>query len=110
VNSIRWQTLVSGEHTASTGLTFGVAEIMPGGRLRLHHHEPAETYYIVVGVGVVEIDEVRHEVGAGTAVFIPGNARHRIMNTGTAVLQFIYTFPAESFADVVYHFDEEIIT
>jgi mannose-6-phosphate isomerase-like protein (cupin superfamily) len=110
VNSIRWQTLVSGEHTASTGLTFGVAEIMPGGRLRLHHHEPAETYYIVVGVGVVEIDEVRHEVGAGTAVFIPGNAHHRIMNTGTAGLQFIYTFPADSFADVVYHFDEEIIT
>jgi hypothetical protein len=35
VNSIRWQTLVSGEHTASTGLTFGVAEIMLGGRLHL---------------------------------------------------------------------------
>ena len=50
-SAVRWKLLISGERTASRGLVTGVAQLAPGARLLLHHHEPEETYYIVSGQG-----------------------------------------------------------
>jgi oxalate decarboxylase/phosphoglucose isomerase-like protein (cupin superfamily) len=45
-------------------------------------------------------------VGAVSAVFIPGNAPHSYENMGTTDLRFAYVFPANSFADTEYIFEE----
>ena len=103
---MRWKLLVSGERGPSAGLVTGVAEVAPGGVLLQHHHELEETYYVVSGWGHVEIDGVRTDVGPGTAVFIPPNARHALHCTGVEPLVFVFTFARDRFADVVYHFDE----
>ena len=58
------------------------------------------------GEGVIEIDEVSMPIEAGCAVFIPGNARHRTTNTGSATLRFMYVFRSDSFEEVKYYFDE----
>jgi mannose-6-phosphate isomerase-like protein (cupin superfamily) len=99
-----WKTLISGDKTPSYSLTMGLAQIPPSETLSRHRHAQAEIYYILEGTGVVEIDDQKHIVGPGTAIFIPGDAIHCFTNTGISVLRFIYTFPADSFGDIEYIF------
>lgn len=105
-SAVRWKLLVSGERGPSAGLVTGVGEVAPGGVLPPHYHESEETYYVVSGRGHVEIDGVRRDVGPGTAVFIPPNARHALHCTGAEPLVFVFTFARDRFTDVVYRFDE----
>jgi oxalate decarboxylase/phosphoglucose isomerase-like protein (cupin superfamily) len=50
------------------------------------------------------IGGVRHDVQAGTGVFIPGNAEHGIVNAGTEPLKFLYAFAVNGFSEVTYIF------
>ena len=102
---IRWKLLVAGERTGSEGLVTGIAEIAPGGQLMRHHHEPAETYYIVSGRGEMEIEGRVEAVGPGSAVYIPPGARHTVRCTGAEPLVFVFSFPRDRFDQIVYHFD-----
>ena len=102
---IRWKLLVAGERTGSEGLVTGIAEIAPGGQLMRHHHEPAETYYIVSGRGEMEIEGRVEAVGPGSAVYIPPDARHTVRCTGAEPLVFVFSFPRDRFDRIVYHFD-----
>lgn len=105
---VRWRTLLSADRTASDSLTLGVAELEPGEAVdfRPHRHAQAEAYYILSGEGTVVIDGAEHPVRPGTAVFIPGNAAHGALNTGSALLRLLYVFPADSFAEIEYLFPE----
>ena len=96
---IWWQTLAQGE-----GLTLGHARLPAGEELREHHHAPAEIYYVLEGAGEVTVSGAASPVAAGSHVFIPGNARHGIRNTGTEELRFVYVLQASSFEDVEYVF------
>jgi quercetin dioxygenase-like cupin family protein len=84
----------------------GLAEIAPGGVLPLHHHAPAEVYYVLEGEGLAEVEGVPHRLRPGVSLFIPGDARHRTTNTAARPLRFLFVFPTDSFEDVTYHFDE----
>ena len=53
---------------------------------------------------MVSIDGQEREVGAETAVFIPGNALHSLQNTADRPLRLVYVFPADSFDDITYVF------
>jgi mannose-6-phosphate isomerase-like protein (cupin superfamily) len=103
---IRWKLLVGGERTPSKGLTVGIAEIPPGRSLLRHHHAPQEVYYVIEGEGQTEIAGTVSAVGPGTALFIPPNARHRTVNTGTVPLRFVWIFPTDTFQEIQYHYDE----
>jgi quercetin dioxygenase-like cupin family protein len=103
---IRFRTVFSSEETATTGLTAGLAEMAPGGRLNVHRHEPAEVYHVLEGQGTVFLDGEVHPVRAGSAVFIPGSAWHGIRNTGDSALRFHYVLQADGMADVEYDFGE----
>lgn len=103
---LRWKLIFSGSRTPTEALSFGLAEFPPGAVLPLHHHAPAEIYHGLDGEGLVEIEGELHRLGAGVALFIPANARHRTTNTGTSPLRFLFVFPTDRFEDVVYHFDE----
>ena len=101
---IRWKLLVAGERTGSAGLVTGIAEVAPGSELMRHHHEPAETYYIMSGRGEMEIDGRAQAVGPGSAVYIPPNAAHAVRCTGAEPLIFVFSFPRDRFDEIVYHF------
>jgi mannose-6-phosphate isomerase-like protein (cupin superfamily) len=66
------------------------ARLPPGGVTIPHrHHNTEEIYYILRGSGRMHVDEEICEVGPGDAIAIPPGARHQIVNTGTATLEFL---------------------
>jgi mannose-6-phosphate isomerase-like protein (cupin superfamily) len=101
---VSWRTLFSGDITPSEALTGGVAEIEPGAPLKLHRHAPPEIYFILAGKGIIWIDGKETEIGPNTGVFIPGNAKHGIHNTGTETLRLFYCFAVDRFGQVTYDF------
>ena len=103
---VRWKLLITGERTPSAELTMGIAEIAPGATLGLHHHAQAETYYITAGTGRMTIDGVEIKIGPGSAIYIPPNAQHTATCDSATPLEFIFTFPCDSFDEVIYHYDE----
>jgi len=103
--SLSFYTLVSGDLTPSHGLVAGVAIVEPGGGLALHSHAQPEIYFALEGAAIVTIEAVARTVSAGSAVFIPGAARHSIHNPFDAAFKFFYVFPADRFEEIVYRFE-----
>ena len=65
-------------------------EVKPGCRLSLQKHEHrSEKWNIVVGQGVVTVDDKEIPVGPGSVVDVPLGAVHRMANTGDTKLVFI---------------------
>jgi quercetin dioxygenase-like cupin family protein len=105
-SGVRWKLVFSGHRTPTGAMSVGLAEIEPGGVLPLHHHAPAEVYHVLEGEGRAEVEGETHELRPGRLLFIPADAKHRTINTGSAPLRCLFVFPTDSFEDVVYHFDE----
>ncbi len=103
---IRWKLLVTGDRTPTKGLTMGIAEVPPGVSQLLHHHEPEEVYYVVEGEGMVEVDGSASAIGPGSALFIPPDAKHRVINTCPTPLRFIFVFATDTFEEIEYRYDE----
>ena len=101
---VRWKTLLSADRTPSETFTLGIASFAPGDGLHEHRHAQAEVYLVLDGTGEVALEGDLHRVAAGAAVFIPGNARHGIRNTGSTELRLAYVLAADAFADVEYVF------
>jgi mannose-6-phosphate isomerase-like protein (cupin superfamily) len=103
---VRWRTLLSADRTPTNSLTMGVAELPPGEwtEFPTHRHAQVEAYYVLSGEGIVSISGVQHPVRAGSAVFLPGDAEHGALNTGTELLRLLYVFAADSFDQVEYRF------
>lgn len=102
---VTWHTLFSSPSTPTDSLSAGVAVCPPfTGHLCVHRHAQAEVYYITKGQGIVTIDGKDSRVAKGSAVFIPGNAEHGIVNDGEEELEWFYVFPTAAFGDIVYRF------
>ena len=101
---VGFRTLFGGGGTGTDSLTAGITEMEPGDWLGLHRHAPAEVYYILGGRGAVVLGGEVRAVGAGSAIFIPGNLEHGIRNAGEERLRFFYAFGVDSFAEVDYQF------
>ncbi len=105
-SAIRWKLLLTRDRTPSTGMTLGLLEIPPGARLLRHHHALPESYYILEGTGTLEIDGQISSVSPGATIYIAPNASHRLVNSGPVTLRLLFMFPADSFDEVVYQFEE----
>jgi quercetin dioxygenase-like cupin family protein len=103
---VYWKTLISRGVTRSENLTLGLANLPPGGALHEHRHSQEEIYLVLEGSGRVKVGDEELAVEAGAAVFIPGDALHSCENTGTSDLRVAYVFPADSFEDVEYVWED----
>ena len=54
------------------------------------HQDEDQIYFVVSGRGFVELDGVRTDVSAGSSVLIPLGTEHRIRNTGTDRLDYVF--------------------
>ncbi|HEY9288574.1 MAG TPA: cupin domain-containing protein [Candidatus Dormibacteraeota bacterium] len=66
------------EHVMAYRLT-----INPGASASHAHPGAEEVVYVIEGTGEIQVEDARHLVDAGKAVFIPDGAEHSHVNTGT---------------------------
>ena len=99
---VRWKFLIDADFMGSYGLSLGFAEIAPGGDLTLHYHSPVEIYVVTGGKGILNKSGELEEIKKGDVVYIAGNAKHALKNTGTKTLEFYWIFPTDTFSEVEY--------
>lgn len=104
--TIRFRTLISAPATDTRDLVCGVALMVAGETFPLHHHPQAEVYFGLEGEGEVLIDGIPHRLAPGVALYIPGGAVHGVP-VAEGPLKWFYTFAADSFAQIDYHFLHE---
>lgn len=100
---IMWKTLLD-DAPQGANMVMGVARLRQGESLEPHRHAEPETYFVLSGRGIVTVEGIEHAVEAGTMVFIPGNARHQIVNVDDEELQLLYVFAVGAFQKIVYRF------
>ncbi|MGE5404571.1 MAG: cupin domain-containing protein [Candidatus Saccharibacteria bacterium] len=81
--------MLIGRNSGITNISIQYSEVEPGCEQPLHKHEPEQCYYIIDGVGLMTINEETHQVSAGEAIYIPGNALHGIRNAGNSILKYL---------------------
>jgi len=89
--TIRW--VISGPDGAPN-FYMRVFEIAPGGYSPLHRHPWEHEIYFLSGDGEVVQEAGSLAVRPGTAVFIPGEETHQIVNPGEQLLRFICIIPS----------------
>jgi mannose-6-phosphate isomerase-like protein (cupin superfamily) len=104
--TITFHTLISAPATASKDLVCGIAMLSKGDTFVLHSHPQAEVYFGLDGEDDVLIDGIPHRLAPGVALYIPGGAVHGIPQA-SADLRWFYTFAADSFSQINYHFPHE---
>ena len=79
------------QETGSSELTVGIGELPPGKVLGLHHHVgDAEFYYVLKGRAIVTVEDLKVDATPGTAIYIPPDAKHSILNDGKENFVMIY--------------------
>lgn len=101
---MQFRTLVDAINAPGLGFLQGTVRFAPGDGEALHRHQIGETAFVMSGRGTVTLDGEDREVGPGDMVFFPANSVHG-WRAGTAPLDILYSFPADRFEDVQYHFE-----
>ncbi|PYI07225.1 RmlC-like cupin [Aspergillus sclerotiicarbonarius CBS 121057] len=105
---LTWRTLFTQPNTPTSDLAAGIAICPPHmGHLCAHRHTQAELYYVLKGRATVTIDGQPHQVEKGSAIFIPGDAEHSVMNDSDQEFEWLYVFPGGNFQDVIYRFSRK---
>jgi len=82
--------LLAARNSVIRNQSLAEARLPPGASTTPHHHpRTEEIYYILDGVGRMQIADELRDVGPGDAIAIPPGARHQITNTGAEVLRFL---------------------
>ena len=68
----------------------GLQELEPGAAYPTHHHLSPEIYVVVSGEAHWTVGERRISAAPGTAIYTPPDTSHRIENTGTTRLRWLY--------------------
>ena len=103
---MRWKFLVDADIDGSKGISCGFAEVLPGGKLTLHHHAPDEIYVVTNGSATLNKDGELEEIKKGDVVYISNNARHALKNNSDETFGFYWLFPTDRFKEVEYFSDE----
>jgi quercetin dioxygenase-like cupin family protein len=72
-------------------LGMGTQTVPPGSFVREHAHDRVEeVIHVLAGAGIALIEDVEHPMVPGTTFFLGRHRRHKLMNTGTTDLTFIW--------------------
>ena len=101
---VRFRTLIDGADGPTRALVHGIAEFEAGGFENPHSHDIPETAHVLDGTGQARLGDRRADVAAGDTVFVPAGVVHGWTAADTR-LRVLYTFPADRFDEVAYHFE-----
>jgi mannose-6-phosphate isomerase-like protein (cupin superfamily) len=64
--------------------------IAPGASSSRHNHDEEETFIILAGEGIMNVDDEAQEVGRGDVIYLPRFSQHNLQNTSsTTALEFL---------------------
>jgi len=104
VNDIQPEVRSGGRHSyplimpnisGNTGFAMGYHELAPGsegGPLHTHDGQVQEAFFFTKGKGVVTVDGVDYPIEQNVAAWAPPGIAHKITNTGTETLCFIWIY------------------
>lgn len=93
--------VILGQNGAIRGEKFcqGFVVIYPGGGIPEHNHETVESYTILKGYGVIEIDGEKQRVKEGDFVFISSGKSHSLSNTGEEDMHMMFVYAPDIIVD-----------
>jgi quercetin dioxygenase-like cupin family protein len=102
--------LVGSQTTRTHDLTMWRALFAPGAAHARHTHDAAEVFYVIRGRGAAGTDDTEHEVGAGSALYVPAGAVHWFRNPDPVEeVEIIGCYvPGGSLEEAGYHYVGEI--
>ena len=77
----------------------GYVVVYKGGGIPEHDHETVESYTIIKGHGEMEVDGEKQPVKEGDCIFIPGNLKHALYNTGEEELHMMFVYAPSIIVD-----------
>ena len=83
----------------------GYVTICPDGGIPEHTHANEETYTILSGSGVVQVEDEERQVRAGDCIYMEPGCRHGLKNIGDEDMVMLFTY---SPADIVDHWEQEM--
>lgn len=101
--SLKFQTLISGDLTPTSGMVVGIGVVGIGETLAPHSHPQDEIYVGLEGTGALMVDGVVHPLPTGAVIFIPGGTEHAVPPAAEP-FRYLYVFPTDRFSDVDYRF------
>lgn len=83
-----------GKEDQANNFCMRIFTVKPGGFTPRHSHKWEHEIFVHSGIGKVYQNKEWSEVTSGTAVFIPGNEEHQLMNGGGEDFVFICLIPS----------------
>ena len=80
--------LVSETTTGARCVTTSLVEMRPGGMQHIHRHATEQCYFILSGRGKMTVGKETKTIKTGDVIFIPSNAPHGLLNSGTRILKY----------------------
>ena len=103
--AVSWKTLISADRTDTADLVCGLAYFGPGERLARHSHVQPEIVHVVRGYGKAAFERQETPLTEGTTLYIPSSLKHEFV-AGSEGMVLFYTFPAASFSEIEYQFED----
>lgn len=97
----RWGTDSDGWHLLERDDLSVIRERVPPGdaEVRHRHARARQFFYVLDGSAVLEIDGVRHALGAGQGIHVPPGVAHRFGNESDADVHFLVVSAPKSHGD-----------
>ena len=99
------RVLAGTEGLPAERFVMGYVEVQPGGEVPVHDHPQEEVYFVLEGHGQVVVGAKTYEMKPLSAVYIPSDAPHHLVNTGETMLKFVFTYAP---GGVVSHWAHEL--
>ncbi len=87
---VRW---LVGKKEGAPNFAFRIFEMEPGAVIPSHEHEWEHEIFVLAGKGIVGVNDVEKHIEQGDFVLIPPGARHKFINIGESLFQFICVIP-----------------
>jgi mannose-6-phosphate isomerase-like protein (cupin superfamily) len=91
-SGVSFQVLM-GADNGSPEIQMATMMLEPGSSLPLHVHHDSESFFVLEGTGVLEIEGEKFPIGPQTAMLAPPGKVHGFRNTGTTMLKILCMHP-----------------
>ena len=83
---------LTGERVGS-GTALGFSSFAPHTATAMLSHETEELAYVVSGTGELRMDDGVAPFGPGSALYVPAQVWHAVVNTGDEPVTMVFVFP-----------------